>query len=322
MADTISTMPIDVYRTGQQKPIPTPPVLVEPAAGQPRHDWLYQVVVSAMLRGNATGITTARSGATLLPAQVELVHPDRVMVTATPSGAEYRIAGRSYAREDVWHFRAYPMPGILCGLSPIEYARQAIGLGIAAEKFGAQFFGEGAMPTGVLKLTGNPTPNQMKEIRDSWQRHQGNHRLPGVLLNGDYQQISVAPNESQFLETQRFTVSQIARIFGVPPEMVGGETGNSMTYANVESRALDFLRYSVQPWLVRLETALSALLPRNQYVKFNPDALLRSTTTERYAAHQVGIDAGFLTVNEVRAMEDLPPLAAPPPPPAEGTQVA
>jgi phage portal protein BeeE len=90
--------------------------------------------------------------------------------------------------------------------------------------------------------------------------------------------------------------------------MVGGESGNSLTYANVEQRALDFLKFSVQPWLVRLETAIGALLPRGHYVRFNPNALLRSTTAERYQAHKTALEAGFLTVDEVRDLEDLPPL--------------
>ena len=120
--------------------------------------------------------------------------------------------------------------------------------------------------------------------------------------------IAIAPEESQFIETQRFTVAQIARVFGVPPEMVGSDAGNSLTYSNVESRALDFLRYSVQPWLIRLETALSGVLPRDQFVRFNAGGLLRATTKDRYEAHEVALRAGFLTINEVRALEDLPPL--------------
>lgn len=307
LADTVSTMPVDVYRDG--KNIATPPLLVQPAAGQHRHDWLYQVMVSLLLRGNAYGIITARSGATLLPAQVELANPDQVQVDRRDGVTSYRIGATSYDAEDVWHVRAYPVPGLPVGLSPVEYSRQAIGLGLAAEKFGAQFFGDGATPAGVLSTDQRLDSTQAETVAARWHGLHRDSRKIAVLTGGlKFTPITIAPEESQFIETQRFTVSQIARVFGVPPEMVGSDSGGSLTYSNVESRALDFLRYCVQPWLVRLETSLSTLLPRQQTVKFNAGGLLRATTKERYEAHKVALDAGFLTVDEVRALEDLPPL--------------
>ncbi|MHA6509518.1 phage portal protein [Tessaracoccus sp. Y1736] len=310
LADTISTLPLDVYRDG--KPITTPPLLVEPAAGQPRHDWLYSVMVSLLLRGNAFGLITARSGATLLPSQIELVDPDKVQIARVDGVTTYRIAGVAFDAEDVWHCRAYPVAGQVAGLSPVEYARQSIGLGIAAEKFGAQFFGGGSIPSGVLQADVNLTPDAAESIGARWRSlHEGRHRVAVLSKGLSFQPISVVPEESQFIETQRFSVSQIARIFGVPAEMIGGDSGGSLTYSNTEARALDFMRYSVAPWLVRLEASLSKLLPRAHYVKFNPDALLRATTSERYAAHKIALDSGFLTIDEVRALENLPPIEGP-----------
>ena len=307
LADTVSTLPVDVYRGTQN--LPLPPLLVTPAAGQPRHDWLYQVMVSLLLRGNAYGVVTARSGAALRPAQIELANPDRVVVERREGRVTYRIGGVAYDPEDVWHVRAYPVPGEALGLSPVEYARQAIGLGLAAEKFGAQFFGDGATPSGVLTTTQGLSQIQAEAVATSWRQAHADRRKVAVLSNGlQFTPIAIAPEESQFIETQRFTVAQIARVFGVPPEMVGSDAGNSLTYSNVESRALDFLRYSVQPWLIRLETALSGVLPRDQFVRFNAGGLLRATTKDRYEAHEVALRAGFLTINEVRALEDLPPL--------------
>ena len=308
LADTVSTLPVDVYRDGA--PIATPPLLQRPAAGLERVEWLHAVTVSLLLRGNAYGAITARSGATLLPAQVELLDPDKVTVRRDENGrVEYRVAGEVWPAEDLWHVRAYPVPGGVAGLSPVEYARQAIGLGLAAEKYGARFFGDGATPQGIITSDRPLSQNDAENVANRWRTlHEGSRKV-AVLSGGlTFTPISINPEESQFIDTQRFTVAQIARVFGVPPELVGGDAGNSLTYANVESRALDFLRYSVQPWLVRLEVALSALLPRNQQVKFNPNALLRATTAERYAAHEIALRAGFLTVDEVRALEDLPPL--------------
>lgn len=321
LADTVSTLPVDVYRRGEAEPLATPPLLVEPAAGTPRTDWLYAAMASLLLRGNAYGLVTARSGATLLPSQVELVHPDLVSVFVDPEtqAVTYRIGGQAYGRTDVLHVRAYAMPGVLLGLSPVEYARQAIGLGLAAEKFGAQYFGDGAMPQGVLEAEGNISSEMAHALSARWESAHGGARKVAVLSGAKFVPITVKPEESQFIETQRLNVASIARVFGVPPEMIGAEAGNSLTYANVEGRALDLLKYAVNPWLVRLENALGTLLPRNQYVKFNADGLLRTDTKTRYEAHKIGLDAGFLTVNEVRALEDLPPLVEPAPPATEQT---
>jgi HK97 family phage portal protein len=106
----------------------------------------------------------------------------------------------------------------------------------------------------------------------------------------------------------KFNVQQITRIFGVPPEMIGANSGTSMTYANVESRDISLLKYALQPWLGRLERAMNTLVSRNQYVKFNASALLRTDTLTRYQAHEIGLRAGFLTIEEVRELEDREPL--------------
>ena len=233
------------------------------------------------------------------------------MVRITPEGVvEYRIGGNVFDRADVWHVKAYTTPGQPVGLSPVEYARQTVGLGLAAEKFGARFFGDGAMPSGMLTSPTKLDKEQRKDLRDEWDELHGSKRRVAVLHGGlKFDALSIRPDESQFIETLALNVRSICRIFGVPPEMVGAESGASLTYANVEQRALDFVRFCLSPWLYRLETALSALLPRQQYVKFNAGGLLRSTTKERYEAHKIALDAGFMTVNEVRAIEDMPPLA-------------
>jgi HK97 family phage portal protein len=308
LADTISTLPIDVFRGRQQ--IAMPPLLVSPAAGLSREEWVYQLMVSLLLRGNAYGLITARSGAAMRPAQVELVHPDTVAVRVTPEGRiELRRRGVELDPADVWHVRAYSFPGSAVGLSPVEYARQSIGLGLASQRFGVQFFEDGAHPSGLLTSEQAMTLETARDAKARFVESFRGKREPAVLGQGmKYQQIQVSPEESQFIDTQKFSVAQVARIFGVPAEMIGGETGHALTYVNSEAQALDFLRYSVSPWLVRLERALERLLPAGTVAKFNPNAILRATTTERFAAYQVALAAGFMTLDEVRALEDLPPL--------------
>jgi HK97 family phage portal protein len=309
LADTVSTLPLHAYRAGEPTPMtPQPPLLGRPSGDADLGDWLYMLTVSLLARGNAYGIVTARSGATLLPAQVDIVHPDKMTVTLDPSDGRvvYRLAGVEQDPADVWHVRAYRFPGSLTGLSPVDYARQAISLGLAAEKFGAQFFGDGSMPSGVIYTDGEVSEPAAKRLQAQWIAARKDNRKPAVIGKAKFEPLSIAPEESQFLESTKANVATICRYYGVPPEMMAAESGNSLTYANVEQRGLDFLVYSVRPWLVRLEHAISTLLPRNQLVKFNPDAIVRVTLKERYEAHKLGIEAGFLLKNEARELEDMP----------------
>jgi phage portal protein BeeE len=268
IAGSISTLPLAAYRRGDRNPLPDlPPLLRQPSATMNLPDWLYAALQSLLLRGNCYGEIVDRSGAGLLPAQVELLAPDRVQVTAN-SAVQYRVDGQEVDPASIWHVKAFCTAGSVVGLSPIAHARQAVGLGLATEKFGAQFLGDGAK----------------------------------------FQPVTIAPEEAQFLETTRANIATVARYFGVQPELIGGESGGSLTYANVEQRALDFLTFGLRPWLVRLEAAISGLLSSTTTVKFNAGALVRTDLLTRYQAHEVGIRAGFLTVNEARDLEDRPPL--------------
>jgi HK97 family phage portal protein len=311
LADSVSTLPLHVYRGDERDPLPTPPLLQRPSADFPElSDWLWAVMASLLLRGNAWGVITARAGAGLLPAQVDLVHPDHVSVTETRDEPPViRIGGEEVDRAELFHCKAFPLPGSMLGLSPIAYAREAIGLGVAAEKFGAQFFGEGATPSGVLTSDQRLNRGQAMEAKEVWQHLHRGHRDIAVLGDGiKFQPISVKPEESQFLGTIKANVSTICRFYGVAPEMMGGETAGHEAYTSPEMRGTDFLTFTLRPWLLRVERAVSGLLPRAQAAKFNAGGFVRATLRDRYEAHKVGIEAGFLTVNEARELEDRPPL--------------
>jgi len=309
LADAVSTLPLDVYRRGERDPLPElPPLLRQPAAGSSLNEWLYAVMVSLLLRGNAYGVVTGRSGSTLLPAQVDLAHPDRLGVTVTPDGrVSYRLNGEELDPADVWHVRAYTFPGAVLGLSPVEYARQTIGLGLAAEKFAGQFFAD-PVPSGVLYADRDPKRDGAKNLQAEWMNARKANRAPAVLHGARFEPLSVKPEESQFLGTLDANVNAIARLYGVPPEMVGGTTAGPLAYTSPEMRSLDLLTYTVRGWLVRLENAISALLPSNQYARFNAGGMVRVDLKSRYEAHEIAIRAGFLTINEVRALEDRGPL--------------
>jgi HK97 family phage portal protein len=311
LADSVSTLPLAVYRGDDRDPIGTPPLLQRPSADFPElADWLWAVMASLLLRGNAWGVITARAGAGLLASQVDLVHPDRVAVVTNGDGTQtIRINGEPYARADLFHVKAFPWPGSLLGLSPIAYAREAIGLGLGAEKYGGKFFGDAAVPSGVLTSDQRIGDDQAERLKARWEdRHKGKRRIAVLGDGAKFQAITIAPDEAQFIQTQKFSVATICRFYGVPPEMMAGETAGHEAYTSPEMRGTDFLTFTLRPWLTRVERAVSGLLPSTQTAKFNAGGFVRATLRDRYEAHKVAIEAGFLTINEVRELEDRPPL--------------
>jgi HK97 family phage portal protein len=153
IASAISTLPLYAYRRGERDPLPDlPPILRQPSATMNLPDWLYAALQSLLLRGNCYGQIVDRAGAGLLPAQVELLAPDTVQVTTEQGHLVIRVNGEEVDPASIWHVKAYTSAGNVVGLSPIAYARQAIGLGLAAEKFGAQFFGDSGIPTGIITV--------------------------------------------------------------------------------------------------------------------------------------------------------------------------
>jgi HK97 family phage portal protein len=311
IASAISTLPLDAYRRGERDPLPDlPPILRQPSASMDLVDFLYAALQSLLLRGNCYGQIVDRAGAGLLPAQCELLAPDRVAVNVPNGSIEYRVDGQEVDPASIWHVRAYTSAGNVVGLSPITHARQAVGLGLAAEKYGAQFFGDGATPSGVLTSPERITDDNARDLKERWKAYHGGRRDIAVLGSGaSFEPISVKPEESQFLETTRANVATIARYFRVQPELIASESGGSLTYASVEMRELHFLQFTLRPWIVRLETALSALCSSTTTVKFNAAAVVRADLLSRYQAHESAIRAGWKLRSEVRELEDLPPVA-------------
>jgi HK97 family phage portal protein len=310
LADSVSTLPLAVFRDDERDPLPAPALLRRPSADFPElADWLWAVMASVLLRGNAWGVITARAGAGLLPAQVDLVHPDRVAVVLEEGRWAVRVAGEPKDWSELFHVKGYPFPGSPLGLSPIAYAREAIGLGLGAEKYGARFFGDGATPQGVLTSDERIHAGQAEELQERWeQRHKGKRRIAVLGSGAKFQAITIAPDEAQFIATQKFSVSTICRFYGVPPEMMAGETAGHEAYTSPEMRGTDFLTFTLRPWLLRVERAVSGLLPRTQRAKFNAGGFVRATLLDRYQAHKLGIEAGWLLPSEVRELEDRPPI--------------
>jgi HK97 family phage portal protein len=313
IGNALSTTPIDAYRRTPERRIPVEPsphILVDPWPEMLQIEWMFTMIASLLLQGNAYGYKDGfdRLG---YPTMVMPVPAEQVYVDRTDAGVlRYRFNGELVPLERVFHMRAFSVPGMDEGLSPIRYFAQTFGLGLASERFGAQWFNDGGHPHGLLSADGTVTEEQANALKDRWRRAMQESRSVAVVGGGlKYAPIQIAPSESQFLETQKFSVNQIARIFDVPPTMIGAATeGSSVTYANVESNQIDFQQNTLMPWAIRLEMALNKLLPRGQFVKFNMDAALRVETKERYHTHAIGLRDRWLTIPEVREIEDLPPL--------------
>jgi HK97 family phage portal protein len=246
----------------------------------------------------------------MLPAQVDLLDPAHVTVTTDGDGRRViRVHGVEKDPADLFHCKAYPWPGQLEGLSPVAYFREAIGLGLAAERFGARFFGDNAIPSGYLHSEQRMDDAAAKKVKAVWEQAHKGKRDTAVLGGVTYRNVSIAPEEAQFIETQKFNVATICRIYGVPPEMMGGETAGHEAYTSPEMRGTDLLTWTLRPWLHRVERAVSRLLPSTQRARFNPGGYVRATLLDRYQAHKLGIEAGWLLRSEVRELEDRPPVA-------------
>ena len=255
------------------------------------------------------------AASTLLPVQVDLVHPDRVAITTEEGCRVIRIGGVKYDRADLFHVKAYPWPGQLEGLSPIAYAREAIGLGLGPYGTAPASSPGADLPIGFIESDQEIKQPVADTLRARWKvLARGPERDIAVLGNGArFRPLAIAPEEAQFIATQKLSVSTISRFFGIPPEMMAGETAGHEAYTSPEMCGTDFLTFTLRPWLARVERAVSGLLPSTQTAKFNAGGMVRTTLRDRYEAHKVAIEAGFLTVNEVRELEDRPPL-----PPSEG----
>jgi len=316
IADGIGTLPVDTFRSTSDGPVPlsNPRWLEEPFGDLDRVAWCGQVLLSLLLAGNAYCWRdfTPSGQLTLRP-----LNPDQVSVRADGGRKLYTIAGNGpFDSMRVLHIPGLMWPGSDVGLSPVEMARQTVGIGMSAEEFGARFFGQGAVMSGVIEVPADQPPEKSREMAKGWARHhsgKAKSHLPGVLTGGaTWKQTSITNEQAQFLDTRKFTASQIAsQMFLIDPAEMGLPVdGSSLTYANLEQRNARKVQVTFLPWLVRLERALSAELAAPRYVKFNVGGLLRGDMKTRFDSYRValGPDVPFMEPNEARAFEDWQPL--------------
>lgn len=312
-ADHCSTMPIDQYRkraNGTREQVGLVPWLdAEPYPGLDSVDAQAQLWWSYWMGGHALA-PIQRNSLGRVTGYLPL-HP--ASWNFSPSG-KLLIFGQEFGGE----YLSIPhvlIPGQRKGVNPIEAARQSIGMGLAAAEYGATFFSQGTTTTGVVEMPGPvPAEPELKAMKESWRKSysgSGNAHTPALLFGGaQWKQMSVTPEQAQFLETRGFTDAQIAtQLFQIPPSVlaVPMQSGGTVQYQNIEAAWSEMVRRWL-PHLYRFKRAFSKLLPPGEYIEFNVDRYLAATLKERYESYKIGIDAGFLVPNEPRARENFQPL--------------
>ena len=312
VSDSISTLPVDVFvrRDGERRPFrPRPNWLDNPEVGVTRTDHFQQVLVSMLLDGNAF-IRVLRDDQGV--AGLAVLNPQKVEVKRDPvTGAPVFIYDHRDRIDnfDMIHICEMRLPGEMRGESRIELIKENLGLARALEEFAARFFGQGSSASGIIELPGNLSREQARTLVDGFEEgHKGlrrSHR-PGILFGGaKFTKTTVDNDAAQFLESRRFAIEEIARIFRCPPSMLGVTTPGAMSYASVEQNGIHFVQHTLRPYLVKLEDGYQKILPPGSFLRFNVDGLLRGDQASRFAAYSTGIQAGFMSINDVRRFEDV-----------------
>ena len=330
IAEQVASLPIKVYRLmpdGTSQRIYSTMLLGSPVAGGgpqvtgPFFDWIFAGTESALLHGNAWGFVTNRGGipgrdGLGLPTGVAWLPADRVSVQddeqqpENPARARIYYNGKLMDRpEDLIQLKAFSVPGRVEGVSPIKAFALLWGQGLDALKYSADWFTNGGFPPGTFQNVNEEVNDQQaKQIR---QRLTDTIRMRQPLVYGrdwDYKALAVPQNEAAFIQAMQLNATQIAAIYGVQPYRVGGTRNDGLTYSNVTMNLLDELVTTLRPWLTRWEHLLTGLLPSTQYVKFDVDDMLKMDPRARTEVNQIKRSMGAVTVNEIRAEDDQPPL--------------
>ena len=312
IADTVSTLPYDQFirRDGQRFPFrPREMWVMDPNPHMDRTTFWQQVVTSLLMDGNAFVLLTRSDEGDIV--QMDVLNPQRTKVYIANGSKTYRVnESMTVPAENMLHLTELLLPGAVRGVSRIEKAKDALGLGLALEEYASRFFGNGAFAGGVIEWPGDITKDQAKTLVDSWEgNHKGLHRShrPAVLYGGaKFTTTTVDPSQSQLLEERRFAIEEVARIFRVPPFMLGVTTAGAVSYNSVEQQMLFFMQHTIQPMVQKLEIGFSRLLQNEQsFLKFNLNSMVRADLATRTESYSKALLAGYMSVNDVRALEDM-----------------
>jgi HK97 family phage portal protein len=313
ISSTIAALPVDAYTrfNGNRVPLrPRPEWVMKPDVENSRIEHFQQVIVSLLLDGNAF-VRVFRKGGKVV--SLVALDPTAVRVDRVRLGTlKYYYNDQEIKAEDILHIRDLVRPGQLRGVSRVEELKEEIGLASALRSFAARFFGQGATAQLAIETTGAQlTPEQAKGLADSVGKRHGGYRNAHkaiVLNNATVKKVGTDPSEAQMVEARRLAVENICAIFGVSPTLIGVTTPGAMSYASVEQNTLNFVKFCLQPIIQKLEEAYSSLIVLDAgFMKFSLDALLRADYATRVAGYSSALQAGWMSINDVRAFEDMRP---------------
>ena len=330
ISETVASLPLNVFEVterGGVKALEHPLQRLlhdEPNPEMTSFVWRETMLSHLLLWGNSYCqiIRNGRNGIVglypLLPDHMEVDRDSKGRLTYTYTTGEGRIV--RLAPEEVLHIPGLGFDGVM-GYSPIALEKSAVGLSIAAEEYGSKFFGNGAMPSGVL--THPNTVKDPKRLRESWNAAYGGSANSGKVAileeSMSFTPISIPNDAAQFLETRKFQVTEICRIFRVPPHMIGDL--ERATFSNIESQNISFAVHTIRPWLVRIEQAMNRALfsesekagsssGRRYYAQFNLDGLMRGDYKSRMEGYAIARQNGWMSANDIRELENLNPIPA------------
>lgn len=322
LATAAAQLPLTVERNGQTLPRGEVPALIRrPNVDMSRSDFIEQVILSLVLHGNAYLLKHQSAGDVV---SLDVLNPAHVYVEQDPETrrVKYHYQGRAYTASQVQHLRLLPIPGHVLGFGPIQAAQASATTVLEMRDYMSRWFTETGQPNGILTSDQVLSAADASLHRNAWNGldaegepldRAANPTGIRVLGKGlTYSPILISPKDALWLDAQSWSVLEVARVFGVPSSlMLAALEGNSQTYSNVEQDWLAFVRFTLLGYLRKIEEALTDFTVRGQTVRFNIEGLLRSDTKTRYEAHKTALEAGFMTVNEVRQIEGMTPLNDP-----------
>jgi HK97 family phage portal protein len=319
ISDTISTLPVDSYirRDGARFAFrPRPAWVQQPDVDTTKEAFYGSLIVSMLLDGNGF-VRVFRDGAGRV-VNMTVLNPAKVEIRKDKVGGVtyvYEGEGKPLNKNELMHIPDVVRPGETRGISRVTALKDNFGLALALESYAARFFGQGASTQGIIEFPGNLTPEQAKQLVDGFDaRHKGFRKAhkTGVLSGGaKYVNTSVENDKAQFIDSRRMAVEDVARAFNIPPHLLGLPGTN--TYSSVEQNNIAFVTHTLRPIVQKLESAFTPLMANEPggstaFIKFTLDGLLRGDANSRFTAYSVGLQAGYLTINDIRRLEDLPPV--------------
>lgn len=319
ISDTISTLPVDSYirRDGSRFAFrPRPMWVQQPDIDTTKEAFYGSLIVSLLLDGNGfVRVFKDRQGKVV---NMTVLNPAKVEIRKAKVGEVtyvYEGENKPLTKGEIIHIPDVVRPGEIRGISRVIALKDNFGLAIALESYAARFFGQGATTNGIIEFPGNLTPEQAKQLVDGFDaRHKGfrkSHKT-GVLSGGaKFVNTSVENDKAQFIDSRRMAVEDVARAFNIPPHLLGLPGTN--TYSSVEQNNIAFVTHTLRPIVQKLETAFTPLMATEPggataFIKFSLDGLLRGDANSRFSAYSTGLQAGYLTINDIRRLEDLPPV--------------